>query len=70
MDMLEKRSFAPMRAGYCGANMGMYTIDPDGDIYPCWDVLTEETCRIGHVNLEKGEFEFNGKADQWKNISL
>ncbi len=64
--MLENKSFAPMRSGYCGANAGMYTIDPYGDIYPCWDVLTEEECIIGHINYETQRFEFNDMHDEWK----
>lgn len=40
--MLRTGSFAPLRSGFCGANTNMYTINPFGDIYPCWDVLSEE----------------------------
>ena len=64
--MLENGTFAPLRSGYCGANMGMYTIDPFGDIYPCWDVLTEESEMIGHVDKNTGTFEFNSNHDRWK----
>lgn len=44
----------------------MYTIDPFGDIYPCWDVLSEESERIGYVNNETDEFVFNENHDRWK----
>lgn len=64
--MLKNNTFAPLRSGYCGANLGMYTVDPFGDIYPCWDVLTEEEERIGRVNLETQAFEFNDVHDRWK----
>lgn len=65
-NMLNNNSIAPLRSGYCGANTGMYTIDPYGDIYPCWDVLAQEKCKIGKVDLEKGEFIFNDNHDIWK----
>ena len=65
-DMLENNTFAPFRSGYCGANMGMYTIDPYGDIYPCWDVLSEKEHVIGKVNVETSEFEFNDNLERWK----
>lgn len=64
--MLEHHGFAPLRSGYCGANMGMYTIDPFGDIYPCWDVLSEADSVIGHVDVISGEFVFNKVHDCWK----
>jgi uncharacterized protein len=44
----------------------MYTIDPFGDIYPCWDVLSEEECRIGKVDTEKGRFVLNEHEAEWK----
>ncbi len=64
--MLKTGSFAPMRSGYCGANTNMYTVDPFGDIYPCWDVLSEEECKIGKVDLEKGRFVLNEHEAEWK----
>lgn len=65
-EMLQKKSIAPLRSGYCGANTGMYTIDPYGDIYPCWDVLSEEECKIGKVDVVHGEFILNDNHDKWK----
>lgn len=64
--MLKNNSIAPLRSGYCGAHTGMYTIDPYGDIYPCWDVLAQDDCKIGKVDLEKNEFIFNNNHDKWK----
>lgn len=64
--MLKNNSIAPLRSGYCGAHTGMYTIDPYGDIYPCWDVLAQDDCKIGKVDLEKNEFIFNDNHDKWK----
>jgi uncharacterized protein len=64
--MLKNNTFAPLRSGYCGANMGMYTVDPFGDIYPCWDVLTEDDDIIGKVDVDTGRFVFNKNHDKWK----
>ena len=64
--MLKHNTFAPFRSGYCGANMGMYTIDPYGDIYPCWDVLAEDENVIGKVDIQRQEFVFNEKLENWK----
>lgn len=64
--MLKNNSYAPFKSGYCGANGGMYTIDPNGDIYPCWDVLSNEKCKIGKVDLASGTFVFNDTYENWK----
>lgn len=64
--MLKNNTYAPLRSGFCGANTGMYTIDPFGDIYPCWDVLAEEESRIGTVDVQNGEFIFTGEHNTWK----
>ncbi len=68
--MLKNNGFAPMRSGFCGANTGMYTVDPFGDIYACWDVLQEEDCKIGKVDIEKGEFVLNDIHDEWKDRTV
>lgn len=65
-DMIEHKTYAPFRSGYCGANMGMYTIDPYGDIYPCWDVLRDKEHAIGKVDVEKKDFIFNDNLERWK----
>lgn len=64
--MLENNTFAPLRSGYCGANMGMYTIDPFGDIYPCWDVLSDKSEIIGTVDVHNKNFLFNENNERWK----
>lgn len=65
-NMLENNTFAPLRSGYCGANMGMYTIDPFGDIYPCWDVLSDKSEIIGTVDAQNKNFIFNENNERWK----
>lgn len=68
--MIESKGIAPLRSGYCGANYGMYTIDPFGDIYPCWDVLLQEECKIGYVDKEHNKFIFNKTHNDWKNRTV
>ena len=50
--MMKSNGFAPLRSGYCGANTGMYTIDPYGDIYPCWDVLGDKSVLLVRLILK------------------
>lgn len=64
--MFKSEGYAPLRAGYCGATTGMFTIDPYGDIYPCWDVLGDRKESIGVVNLEQSRFELNERSAFWR----
>ncbi|MEK4046630.1 radical SAM protein [Paenibacillus sp. FSL H8-0048] len=68
--MLQNNSYAPLRSGFCGANTGMYTIDPFGDIYPCWDVLSEADSRIGTVDVQQGEFVLTDVHSTWKDRTV
>jgi len=65
-NMLANHTFAPFRSGYCGAIGGMYTVDPGGDIYACWDVVADPSEVIGTVDVDKGEFVLNDHAHSWK----
>jgi len=42
------------RASYCGAHTSMYTFDPFGDIYACWERTGDPSIRIGTID-EQGE---------------
>jgi uncharacterized protein len=64
--MLHDRSYAPLTADFCGATTAMYTIDPGGDIYACWDVVSDRQHVIGHVDIDKGTFESSEKSDVWR----
>ncbi len=64
--MLENNSFAPLTSVYCGANAGMYSVDPFGYIYPCWDVLSEKDAIIGHVDTDSKMFHLNNVHNKWK----
>jgi uncharacterized protein len=66
LSMLSRKSFAPLRAGYCGAVMGMYTVDPFGDIYTCWNLVGNTEERVGVVSTANRKFEMNEKHDYWK----
>ncbi|GFP77749.1 radical SAM/SPASM domain-containing protein [Clostridium fungisolvens] len=65
--MLLGKGYAPMRSGYCGAVSGMYTVDPYGDIYSCWDVLGDQKEVIGKVNTEENRFDLGERCDYWQN---
>jgi uncharacterized protein len=64
--MLKTGGYAPLHSSYCGATSGMLTIDPYGDIYPCWDVLTNHDFIVGKVNMQTEDFDMNEVYNQWQ----
>lgn len=35
----------------CGAGLGLFSVDPAGDFYPCQRLVGEDPCRMGCLNL-------------------
>lgn len=64
-DMINKKGYAPFKSGYCGANNGMYTVDPYGDVYTCWDVIGNKDLAVGSVDYENRTIILNDKLNQW-----
>lgn len=69
-DMLKYKKVAPLQSVYCGAEGGMYVIDPFGDIYACNDTLTEASCVIGNVDVQAQRFIYNDNYSIWRNRSV
>ncbi|MBP3367041.1 MAG: SPASM domain-containing protein [Treponema sp.] len=63
-----KRNYPTVKFSYCGAlGESMYVIDPDGNIYRCWEDIGHLQYKIGDVY--KGvSFNLNCKQ-KWKNYS-
>lgn len=63
-------AFPAMRASYCGAHVGMYVIDPFGDIYACWERTGDKNIRIGWIE-EDGTPQFVAdRAAQWRSRTI
>ena len=64
--LLEKKEYFKPSASYCGAENGMYVIDPDGLIFSCWEFVAKEDKAIGWVDTENGDFLFNFSSGKWR----
>lgn len=49
---INPQKLIPQRlAGFCGAvKMGVYTIDPDGDMYTCWNLIGNKDKKVASVS--------------------
>ncbi len=58
------------RSTFCGAQAGGYVFDSLGDIYACWEVVKQESQRLGHYGLGDSviwNYEILGK---WRKTNL
>lgn len=68
--MLSGETATCFKAEYCGAHSGNLVFDPYGNIFSCWDVLTDPRSVIGKVNTETGRFVFNENYHIWQNRTV
>lgn len=52
------------KTSYCSAVNSMLCIDPYGDIYPCWESVSNDKHKIGQI--QKGEFILNNNYNLWQ----
>lgn len=52
------------KSSFCGAHTGMYIFDPNGDIYPCWDVFGNKDHIIAKY---KDKVVFTDANTRWNN---
>lgn len=69
MHVLKGDNLFSFQSSFCGAQNGMYILDPCGDIYTCWELVGQDQFLVGSY---KDELVFDREAiDRWqgKNIS-
>lgn len=59
--------YPALRPAFCGANSDMITVDPDGVIYPCWDVVSMEEYAVGFLDTDRQKFIYNFDFAKWRN---
>ncbi len=65
-ELFEKKHYLHASADYCGAEFGMYVIDPAGLIYSCWDFVAMENLAIGKVDRNLKKFLFGFSMPKWR----
>jgi uncharacterized protein len=69
MNVLQGQRLVEFQSTFCGAQNGMYILDPCGDIYTCWELVGQDEFLVGSY---KDGIVFDREAvDKWqgKNIS-
>ncbi len=58
------------KASFCAAHVGMYIIDPFGDLYACWERTNDPEIRIGHITKD-GDVVLNSEIEQtWRSRTV
>lgn len=68
-NFLKSKSFAVLKAGFCGGTAGMHVIDPFGDLYACWEVAGDMEHCMGKIT-QKGNITYNQNFDYWRNRTV
>ena len=63
-------SYPMLRPAFCGANADMLVVDPDGDLYACWNLVSMEEHAVGFLDAEKGRFLYNFNLARWRNRTV
>ena len=63
---MKRESYPALTPAHCGAESGMLVVDPEGTIYPCWDLVSMEEHAIGFTDAESGRFLFNFGLGKWR----
>lgn len=63
---MKRESYPAFSPAHCGAESGMLVVDPEGTLYPCWDLVSMEEHAIGITDVETGRFLFNFDLSKWR----
>lgn len=68
MALIEKNLHLYFRPTYCGACNGNYMFDPNGNVFSCWDIVTESSSLIGRINHTG--VALNRQWESWQNRTV
>lgn len=68
--VIKGESYPQLRPAFCGANSDMITVDPDGILYACWDMVSMEENSVGFLDTEKQRFIYNFNFAKWRNRTV
>ncbi len=63
-------SYPQLRPAFCGAHSDMIVVDPDGDLYACWDMVSMEEHTVGFLDAEAGRFRYHFNLPKWRNRTV
>ncbi|HIT68923.1 MAG TPA: radical SAM protein [Candidatus Aphodomonas merdavium] len=63
---LTKKAYPSLSPSHCGASSNMLVVDPEGTLYTCWDIVSQEKYAVGFTDVETGRFCFNFNLPKWR----
>lgn len=63
---MKKEAYPPLSPAHCGAPSDMIVVDPEGTLYTCWDLVSQEEHAVGFTDVESGRFCFNFSLAKWR----
>lgn len=66
--VFHKKTKAINKPVFCSSPINLVTLDPYHDIYPCWEMIGNESAVIG--KLENEVLSYNDYAEYWKNRNV
>ena len=63
---LTKKAYPSLSPSHCGASSNMLVVDPEGTLYTCWDIVSQEKYAVGFTDVETGQFCFNFNLPKWR----
>jgi uncharacterized protein len=64
-ELIDKKEYYNAAPYHCGAESNMYLVDPEGNIFTCWDFVAMEEMTVGRINMEKRKFAFKFDLLKW-----
>lgn len=61
---LQNKTFINLSSTFCGAQIGSYVLDPQGDIYACWETVGKPELILGHYS--DSEIHWTSTVKQWQ----
>ena len=64
--LLQKKFFGSFDPAFCGAESGMFIIDPFGRLYSCADFVDRKDMEVGFVDVKRERFITNFDWAEWQ----
>lgn len=64
--LFRKEEMPDYSPAFCGAEQGMFVVDPFGSIYPCWNVVALDKAEVGFTDVETRKFMLNLAKAKWR----
>ena len=68
--IIDNKDYFKPRLAHCGAENNQYMVDPEGNIYSCWDFVAMEEMKVGSIDIDKRKYAFNFNLLKWNHRTV